>query len=75
MNELIENVDLITLVQNVVKSNKSFQKELLNQMETILGKDTEAFRKVRKLYLDSSNDYTRTILRDIFGTSFEGEIR
>lgn len=38
-------------------------------------KNQEHFREVRKLVLDWSNDYTRSIYRAIFGTDFEGKLR
>jgi hypothetical protein len=39
----------------------------LQELETILPADSEEFKMIRKLFLDGYNDYTRSILRIIFG--------
>ena len=38
-------------------------------------KNQEKFKEIRKLVLDWSNDYTRSIYKAIFGTDFEGNLR
>ena len=47
---------------------------MLQEAETLLGKDSPEFIKMRHVILDGMNEYTRLILRAIFGTNFEGII-
>ncbi len=39
----------------------------MDDLEMVLGKDTEAFIHARKIFLDAFNDYTRSILVSLFG--------
>ena len=47
---------------------------MLQEIEDIVGKDSDEFMKIRHVVLDGLNEYTRSILKAIFGTSFEGTI-
>jgi hypothetical protein len=71
--EIIQGLDLQDLVKLIAKKSGKFQAILLTDLEEILPKDkyTEEFPKVRKLILDSYNDYTRSVMRAIFGNDFE----
>jgi hypothetical protein len=61
--EIIQGLDLMDI--------KSYQARILDELEQILGADTEEFKAVRKLFLDGFNEYTRSVLRTIFGTDLE----
>jgi hypothetical protein len=63
----IEGLDLIDVINFMNKKNKKYQALLLKDLEDILGKDSDQFHLIRKLVLDSYNDYTRSIIRLLFG--------
>jgi len=69
--EIIQGLDVVDLLGFVQRKNKTFQAILLYDLEELLGKDSPEFKAARKLVLDSYNNYTRSLLRIIFGDSFE----
>ena len=69
--EIIQGLDVVDIQHFVGRKNRKFQAVILNEIEDALGKDTEEFQKVRKLILDGFNEYTRSILRIIFGNDLE----
>lgn len=64
---IIQGLDLIDITTFISKKNKKFQAILLADLEEVLGRDSEEFAIVRKLVLDGFNNYTRSIVRAIFG--------
>lgn len=56
--------DIITLIQ---KKNKRYIANALDEAEQVLDKDSEAFLKMRKILLDTMNDYTRSVFVTLFG--------
>lgn len=71
---VMQALDLLEIIELISRKNKKFQATMLQEMENIVGKDSPEFIKIRHVVLDSLNEYTRTILKNIFGTSFEGTI-
>lgn len=69
--EIIQGLDVFDIIFLVGRKNKKFQAILLQEIEEVLGKDTEQYIRIRKLVLDSYNNYTRSMLRAIFGNDFE----
>ena len=71
--EIIQGLDLQDLVKLIAKKSGKFQAILLQDLEEVLPKDKYPgeFTQVRKLVLDSYNDYTRSVMRAIFGNDFE----
>jgi hypothetical protein len=69
--EIIQGLDLMDITRFLSRKNKSYQARILDELEQILGADTEEFKAVRKLFLDGFNEYTRSVLRTIFGTDLE----
>ena len=63
----IDGLDLFDLISFINKKNKRYQAVILADVEEILGKDSEEFKIIRKLFLDGFNDYTRSIVRIVFG--------
>ena len=63
----IEGLDLIDVVNFIHKRNKKYQAILLADIEEVLGKNSQEFNLIRKLVLDSYNDYTRSLIRLLFG--------
>jgi hypothetical protein len=64
---VIQGLDLMEVINFIGKKNKRYQAMSLQELELIIPKDSEEFKKIRKLFLDGYNDYTRAILRIIFG--------
>jgi hypothetical protein len=64
---IIQGLDLLDIVSYISRKNKKFQAILLTDLEEVLGKDSEEYQKVRKIVLDNLNNYTRSIVRTIFG--------
>lgn len=75
MGRIITGLDLLDIIGFIGRKNKSYQAILLSDIEEILGKDTKEFSQIRKLILDGFNNYTRSVLRVIFGNDFEGNIK
>lgn len=71
---IIQNLDLIDIVGFINRKNKKFQAAMLQEAERILGKESPEFMQMRHVILDGLNEYTRLILKAIFGTNFEGII-
>lgn len=64
---VIDGFNMFDIVTMIGKKNKRYIANALDEIEQILGGDTEAFVKVRKIFLDNQNDYTRSILVTLFG--------
>lgn len=69
--KIVQGMDLLELIENIAKRNKKFQAIMLGEIETVVPKDSEEFRLIRKAILDGMNKYTRSVLKVIFGTDFE----
>jgi len=63
----IGGLDLFDLITFISKKNKRFIAIMLAETEEIVGKDSEEYKKLRKIILDGFNDYTRSLVRIIFG--------
>lgn len=63
----IGGLDLFDLITFISKKNKRFIAIMLAETEEIVGKDSEEYKKLRKIILDGFNDYTRSIVRIVFG--------
>ena len=64
---VVEGVDILSMIRNVGKRNKRLQAVLLSAIEEAVGKNSPEFSKFRKLVLDETNGFTRSIVRDVFG--------
>lgn len=71
----IQNLEVIDLINFINKKKKLHQKLMLDALESVLDKDSEEFKVVRKAILDNTSDFSRSIIRSIFGDSFEGLLR
>jgi|WetSurSiteA1Bulk_404760.scaffolds.fasta_scaffold05691_6 hypothetical protein len=69
--KVIQGLDVIDLIVIVGQKNKKFTAITLQEMEEVLGKDSKEYATVRKIFLDCFNNYTRSIMRSIFGDDFE----
>lgn len=64
---IIQGVNLLDLLKFIERKNKKFQATLLSQVEEIVDPESEKYLYIRKLILDSFNNYTRSIIKAIFG--------
>lgn len=64
---IIQGFDIIDITGFIGRTNKKYQATLLAQLEEVLGRDTEQYELVRKLVLDSTNNFVRAIVKAIFG--------
>ena len=62
----IQPKNLLDLIEDIYKVAKQHQAAFLTELQVIMSNSLE-FKKARKLYLDSTNDFTRTVIKDIFG--------
>jgi hypothetical protein len=69
--KVIQELDVVDVVNFIGKKNKTFQAIFLTDLEEVVGKDTQTYVAIRKLFLDTLNNYTRSVLKLIFGTDFE----
>lgn len=70
VDKIIQPMNLLELIEDIYKMSKQRQAAFLTELQMFLSPDD--FKKVRKLYLDSTNDYTRSVIKEVFGDSFEG---
>jgi hypothetical protein len=64
-------LDAIDIINFISKKGRRYVATTLQELEEILPKDSEEYEKVRKLFLNSFNDYKRSVCRAIFGTDLE----
>ncbi len=69
--EIIKGLDVLDIVDYIERKNRQYIAMLLQDVENALNKDSIAFKAVRNLILSSYNNYTRSVLRAIFGDDFE----
>lgn len=66
-NRIVQEVDIVEIIRSVGKRNKRIQAKLLQEIEKHLDKGSPEYDELRKFILDEVNNYTRSIMRDIFG--------
>jgi len=69
--KIIQGISLYDMVTEVQRKNKLFQKQFLDHLEIIMGKNSPEFIAVRKLYLDTQNEFARNIVNSLFGGDIE----
>lgn len=66
MGQIIQGLDLLDIVGYMIGLNKKFQATFLAALEEI-EPDPDKFTMIRKVYLDSSNNFLRSVIKNIFG--------
>lgn len=66
-NIVIRGIDVVSLISSIRKLNKVNQAKMLSELEAVIGKDSKQFSQIRKILLDGTNDYTRSVVKTIFG--------
>jgi hypothetical protein len=64
---VVQELDVLDVIKNVGKKNKRLQAILLQEVEKLVDKDSPEFEFLRKAILDETNNYTRSVIRIIFG--------
>lgn len=64
---VIEGLDIIDVTKFVIKKRNKFLAIALADLENIISKESSEYKLIRKVFLDQFNDYTRSILRTLFG--------
>lgn len=70
-----QNLEVFDIIDFINKKKRLHQKLILNGIEEYMDKDSEDYKVVRKIVLDNTNEAARSIIRAIFGETFEGYIR
>ncbi len=65
--KIVQELDVLDVIKNVGKKNKRLQAILLQEVEKLVDKDSPEFEILRKAILDETNNYTRSVIRSIFG--------
>jgi len=63
---ITQKVDLLNLTDLISRKNKKLQAVALSQIESLLLDQPEIFTQIRKVYLDSMNDFARLILTALY---------
>lgn len=71
--KVVQNVEITDLVGFIRRKGKLHQKLILDAVEEVLGRDTPEYTKLRKIVLDNTNDFSRSVVKAIFGDDFEGK--
>lgn len=64
---LIQGFDIFDIVGYLHRTNKKYQATLLSNVEGVIDRDSQEYETVRKMILDSTNNYVRAIVTAIFG--------
>jgi hypothetical protein len=63
---ILKGLDVIDIASIASRKNKKFLAIGLQRLEEDLGKDSKEFQRARKIYLDTFNEYTRSLMRTFF---------
>jgi len=64
---VIQNVDILDVLKSVGRKKKKLQAILLQELETVIPKESPEYNKMRKVILDETSDYARAVVKSIFG--------
>lgn len=64
---VIDGLNMFDIINFIQKKNKRYMANALDEVEEVLDKDSEQFLMVRKIILDTMNDYTRSVFVTLFG--------
>jgi hypothetical protein len=64
---IIEGLDVIDVVRYITRKKDKFLAIALTELEETMDRESNEYKFIRKVFLDAFNDYTRSILRTIFG--------
>lgn len=64
---LIQGFDIFDIVGYLHRTNKKYQATLLSNIEGVMDEESDQYEIIRKMILDSTNNYVRAIVSAIFG--------
>lgn len=64
---IIEGLDMVDVVRYISRKQDKFIAIVLADLEEVMEKDSNEYKFIRKVFLDGFNDYTRSIMRTLFG--------
>jgi hypothetical protein len=70
--KIIQRVETIDLIDFINRKKKLHQRLLLSELENILDTGSDDYKLIRKIVLDHTNEFSRSVVRTIFGDDFEG---
>jgi hypothetical protein len=63
----IEGLDVIDVVEYITRKRNKFIAIMLSDLEEQMDEGSNEYKYVRKVILDGMNDYTRSMMRTLFG--------
>jgi hypothetical protein len=63
---IVQKIGLLEITDLISRKNKKLQAVALSQIESLLLDQPEIFTQIRKVYLDSMNDFARLILTALY---------
>lgn len=67
MEQVVQEIEVLSIIRSIGKRNKKLQAILLQAVEKVVDRESPEFEGLRKEILDTTNDFTRGVVRDIFG--------
>jgi len=64
---IIQGIDAIDMAKTVIRKGRKFQAIALSKVEAVVPKDSDLYKQLRKIILDVVNEFTREVIREIFG--------
>jgi len=66
-SNIIQQVDILEILTSIGRKKKKLQAILLQELETVIDKGSPAYIKMRKVILDETSEYARSIVKCVFG--------
>jgi hypothetical protein len=63
---IFEDINVIDVVAFLIRKAKKFEAVALNDFENILIDKPEEYEAIRKVFLDTMNNYVRLIMKTLF---------
>jgi len=62
-----QGIDVLDLVGFIGRLTKRYQANLLTEIEDVVDPSSDEYSQIRKLVLDSTNNFSRSVVKVIFG--------
>ena len=62
-----QGFNVLDAVGFIGRITKRYQASLLAEIESIISPNSEEYKAIRKLVLDSTNNFSRAVIKTIFG--------
>jgi hypothetical protein len=64
---VIQEVEILDTLRSIAKKKKKLQAILLQELETVIRKESPEYGKMRKVIMDETSEYARSVVKSIFG--------